>query len=128
MQASILIEKIKLLDNYNQKRKKIAKFYDKNIKNKKITKLNYSKGSVYHQYVIKINDKKKLVDLFKNNNIEFGFHYPKSLNQIEALKSMFKKNNYINSENLAKKCFSIPIDPTLSKKEMLKIVKILNFF
>ena len=128
LQASILIEKIKLLDNYNEKRKKIAKHYDEGIKNKKIIKLNYSKGSVYHQYVIKINNKKKLIDLFKKNNIEFGFHYPKSINQVEALKSMFKKNNYINSENLAKKCFSIPIDPTLSKKEIFKIIKILNFF
>ena len=128
MQASILIEKIKLLKNYNKKRKKIAKYYDENIKNNKITKLNYSKGSVYHQYVIKVNDKNELVNLFKKNNIEFGFHYPKSINQIEALKSMFKRNKYINSEDLSKKCFSIPIDPTLSKKEILKIVKILNFF
>ena len=69
-----------------------------------------------------------MVNLFKKNNIEFGFHYPKSINQIEALKSMFKRNKYINSEDLSKKCFSIPIDPTLSKKEILKIVKILNFF
>jgi len=128
IQASILIEKLKLLDNYNEKRKKIAKYYDKNIINKKITKLKYSKGSVYHQYVVMVSNKIELVNLFKKNNIEFGFHYPKSINQIESLKSMFKKNNYINSENLAKKCFSIPIDPTLSKKEILKIVKILNFF
>ena len=128
IQACILIEKIKLLNHYNEKRKKIAKHYDENIKNEKITKLNYSKGSVYHQYVIKVNKKKELINLFKKNNIEFGFHYPKSINQIDILKSTFKRNSYINSENLAKKCFSIPIDPTLSKKKIFKIIKILNFF
>ena len=128
LQASILIEKLKLLIKYNRQRVKIANYYDKNILNKKITKLNYSKGSVYHQYVILTEERAKLISLFKNNNIQYGFHYPKSINQIDSLKKIFKNNRFINSENLAKKCFSIPIDPTLSKKEIFKIVKILNLF
>ena len=128
IQASVLIEKLKLLDKYNNQRIKIANYYDKNISNKKITKLNYSKGSVYHQYVIMTEDKKGLINLFDKNNIQFGFHYPKSINQIDSLKKIFENNKFVNSETLAKKCFSIPIDPTLSKKEISKIVKVLNFF
>jgi len=128
IQAAILIEKLKLLDEYNKQRIKNAKFYDKNILNKKITNLKYSKGSVYHQYVVLIEDKKRLINLFKKNNIQFGFHYPKSINQIDSLKKMFRNKRFKNSENLAEKCFSIPIDPTLSKKEISKIVKVLNLF
>ena len=128
IQASVLIEKLKLLDKYNNQRIKIANYYDKNISNKKITKLNYSKGSVYHQYVIMTEDKKGLINLFDKNNIQFGFHYPKSINQIDSLKKIFENNRFVNSETLAKKCFSIPIDPTLSKKDISKIVKVLNFF
>jgi dTDP-4-amino-4,6-dideoxygalactose transaminase len=128
IQAAILTEKLKLLDRYNNQRIKIAEYFDDNISNKKITKLKYSKGSVYHQYVILVENKKKLINLFKQNNIQFGFHYPKSINQIDSLKKYFRKNSFKNSENLAKKCFSIPIEPTLSKKEISKIVKVLNFF
>lgn len=128
LQASILIEKLKLLKDYNEKRRKIAVYYDKYIKNRKINKLKYSVGSVYHQYVIMVTNKSKLVNLFKKHNIQFGFHYPKSINQIDSLKKIFKKNKYVNSENLAKKCFSIPIDPTLNKKQILKIVNVLNIF
>ena len=128
IQASVLIEKLKLLDKYNNQRIKIANYYDKNISNKKITKLNYSKGSVYHQYVIMTEDKKRLINLFNKNYIQFGFHYPKSINQIDSLKKIFKNNKFVNSETLAKKCFSIPIDPTLSKKEISKIVNVLNLF
>ena len=74
------------------------------------------------------NDAKtdKLINLFEKNNIQYGFHYPKSINQIDSLKKKFKNYKFVNSENLAKKCFSIPIDPTLSKKEIIKIVKVLN--
>ena len=81
IQASILIEKLKLLDKYNKQRIKIANIYDKKITNKKLIKLNYSRGSVYHQYVIMTNNRKRLINLFKKNNIQFGFHYPKSINQ-----------------------------------------------
>ena len=90
--------------------------------------MNYSKGSVYHQYVIMTEDKKRLINLFNKNYIQFGFHYPKSINQIDSLKKIFKNNKFVNSETLAKKCFSIPIDPTLSKKEISKIVNVLNLF
>ena len=128
LQASILIEKLKLLNDYNEKRRKIARYYDKYIKNEKISKLKYSDGSVYHQYVIMVSNKSKLVNLFKKHKIQYGFHYPKSINQIDSLKKIFKKNKYVNSENLAKKCFSIPIDPTLNKKQILKIVNVLNIF
>ncbi len=128
IQACILIEKIKLLTKYNNKRRLIAKYYDKHILNKKINKLEYSHGSVYHQYVVIVNQRKKLINLFKKNKIQFGFHYPKSINQIDSLKKIFKNSKYKNSELLAKKCFSIPIDPMLKKKEVQKIVKVLNSF
>ena len=74
------------------------------------------------------NDRKRLINLFNKNNIQFGFHYPKSINQIDSLKKYFKNQNYYNSEYLAKKCFSIPIDPTLNKKNIAKIIKVLDFF
>ena len=128
IQASILIEKLKLLDLYNKKRIKIAEYYNLNISNKKITKLIYSDKAVYHQYVILVNNKKKLISFFKKYNIQYGFHYPKSINQIDSLKKIFIKESYKNSEHLAKKCFSIPIDPTLNKKDISKIVKVLNSF
>ena len=128
IQAAILYEKINLLDRYNKQRMQIAKYYDDNIFNKKITKLKYSKESVYHQYVILVENKNQLIDLFNQNNIQFGFHYPKSINQIDSLKKIFGKKKFKNSEYLAKKCFSIPIEPTLNKKEIQKIVKILNSF
>lgn len=128
IQASILIEKLKLLDRYNHKRRIIANYYDKYITNQKIIKLNYSTHAVYHQYVIMIKKRNKLKNLFEKNNIQYGFHYPKSINQIDSLKKIFKKKKFINSETLAKNCFSIPIDPTLNKKELAKIVNILNNF
>ena len=126
LQALILSKKLPFLKKLNNKRKKIAIFYNNNIKNIKITKLKYSKNAVFHQYVIMIKNKKKLINAFNKNKIQYGFHYPKSINQLECFKKFFKNEKYPNAENLAKYCISIPIDPYLTLKEIKKIVRILN--
>ena len=120
--------KLKNLSSYNKKRQKIAKFYNQKINNKKISKLNYSKYSVYHQYVILVNNRNKLIKLLKNNKIQYGFHYPYAIHQLNVFKKRFKNKRYKNAEILAKNSISLPIDPNLSKKELNYIVKTLNEF
>ena len=126
IQAIILNKKIKNLSNHNKNRQKIARFYNKNIINKKITKLNYSKSCVYHQYVILIKDKKKLINEFNSKKIGFGFHYPYAIHQLNIFKKDFKNKKFINAERLAKEGISIPIDPNLNQKDLKIIVNTLN--
>ena len=126
IQAIILNKKIKNLSKYNKNRQKIAKFYDKNIINKKIVKLNYSKSCVYHQYVILVKDKKKLINQFNLKKIGFGFHYPYAIHQLQIFKNKYKNKKFVNSERLAKEGISIPIDPNLNQKDLNIIVNILN--
>ena len=128
IQAAILLRKIKYLNNNNNKRIKISKIYNKKIINKKITKLFYSKTCVYHQYIILSKERNKLVKKLIQNNIQYGFHYPKSINQIESVKSFFKNKTFKNAEVLASRGLSIPINPNLSNWEINKIIKVLNTF
>lgn len=128
IQAIILNEKLKNLDNYNSKRKKIAKYYNQNIKNLKIQKIQYSKSCVFHQYVVLVNNKKRLIKLFKNNKIQYGFHYPYAIHQLHVFRKIFKNKSFKNAERLAKNSISLPIDPNLKLNNIKKIVKILNTF
>ncbi len=128
IQAAILLHKLSMLKKNNKKRKKIASIYRNKIKNKNVEQLVYSKNSVYHQYVILVKNRKKLIDLFKKHNIQFGFHYPYPIHKLKALKDMFKNQKYPNAEKLAKKGLSLPIDPNLKKIEINKILKVVNSF
>ena len=128
IQAAILLRKLPLLNLNNKKRIIISKYYDKYIQNNKITKLKYSVNAVYHQYLVLTKKRKLLVRLLEKNNIPYNFHYPKAIHQLGALKKKFKKNNYPNSERIAKESISIPIDPNLKKKDLQFIVDILNSF
>ena len=126
IQAIILNKKIKNLTNFNKKRQKIAKFYNENILNKNIVKLNYTKSCVYHQYVILVKNKKKLINKLNSKKIGFGFHYPFAIHQLDVFKKMFKGKKFKNAERLAKEGISIPIDPNLKQVELKIIVNTLN--
>ena len=126
IQAIILNKKLTFLKNLNKKRKKIAELYDNKINNKKITKLKYSKSCVYHQYVILVKQRKKLIKVFNDKKIQYGFHYPKSINQLDVFKIKFKRKKFCNAERMAKEGISIPIDPNLSNKDINIIIKTLN--
>ena len=126
IQATILSNKLDYLDSNNNKRKKIANFYNNNISKEKIKKLKYSKGCVFHQYVILSKMEKKIIKIFKKNKIQFGKHYPQSLNKIKAIKEIFKNEKYPNAEFFSKYGISLPIDPNLKTKDLKKICSILN--
>ena len=128
LQAIILNHKLKQISKLNSKRRKIASEYDNKISNKKIEKLRYSKFCIYHQYVLIVKKRNELIKHLKKANIQYGFHYPYAIHQLDALKKYFKKEKFPNSEMLAKYGISIPIDPNLSKKEVNYIISKLNSF
>ncbi len=128
IQATILNEKLKKLNYFNNKRKFIANYYKKNIKNKLIIKLKYSDGCVYHQYVIKVYKLKKFLYYLTKYKIPYGRHYPKPIHKLTALKKYFNKEVYINSESLSSKCVSLPINPLLKIKDLEYICSVINKF
>ena len=128
IQALILSKKLKNLDFYNSKRKQIAKIYNSEINNNKLTKLIYSKGCVFHQYVIIADNIKKFSKHLSKNKIPFGRHYPFPIHKLKAVKNLFLKEKFPNSELLAKKGISLPIDPLLKLRDIKKICNVLNKF
>ena len=128
LQAVILNHKLKYLTKLNSQRKNIAREYDKKISNTKINKLDYSKNSVYHQYVIIVKERKKFCNYLNKNKIQYGFHYPFAIHQLKSLKNLFKGQKYLNSEKIAKYGVSIPIDPNLTNRQVSYIINKINKF
>ncbi len=126
IQAIILNEKIKYLKKNNNKRIRLAKIYNKNIKNRLISKITYSKYCVFHQYVILVQNKKKFTKYLDINNIQYGFHYPKCIHELDIFKKDFKNKKFPNSEIISKYGVSLPIDPNLSLRNLNFIIKKVN--
>lgn len=132
LQASILIQKIKIVDKEIKKRREIKDFYDKNLNSNKISKLNYKNyvNSSYGYFTLICDNSKvrnELIKKLNKNKISYAIYYPKPLHKQIPYKKFLKDYQKLNiCEIVSKTCISLPIDPYLSKNELNKIIKTVN--
>ena len=129
IQAIVLNNKLKYLKKNNHNRNLISKYYDLNLNNKYILKPIKLKNRyhVYHLYVLRIlnNLRTKFLKHMKKNKIDTIIHYPKLIAKQKPYKT---KEKFPISEKIVRQIVSIPTDPFLNKKEIYKIVKVINNF
>ena len=118
-------EQLKKLPDFLKKRRENAKFYDENLKCEKIPFVPKSFKHAYHQYTMKCSNREKLIEEFKKNEIGFGIYYPKPLHKYPHLEN-FGHNDLKISEKLANEVLSIPIHPSLNKKDLEIVVNVFN--
>ncbi|VEJ07515.1 DegT/DnrJ/EryC1/StrS aminotransferase [Campylobacter lari] len=125
LQAGILDIKLKHLDSDNQKRKEIADYYMKNIKNENIILPKIDIDHVWHLFVIRTKFRDKLQKYLNENNIQTIIHYPIPPHKQECYKD-FNNLSLPITEQIHNEVLSIPISPVMTQDEILEIIKILN--
>jgi len=132
VQAAILNVKLKKVNRWIKRRRKIASIYNKKLSKFNITipKENGSRHHVYHLYVVAHKKRELILKKMKQNGIVLGIHYEYPLHKMKAYKNSFylKHDNLINTEKFSKKIFSLPIYPTLENSKINKIISIFNKF
>lgn len=128
--AALGISQLKRADENLQKRKAIAKKYDKAFANSNIKLIKPAEGfsHAYHLYVIQVENRKGLYDYLKQHNIFAQVHYI-PVTSLPYYKQLgYKTACYPNTNNYYEKCLSIPMYPTLTEEEQdFVISKILEF-
>ena len=117
------------LDEFIERRRSIARFYDLavgNIGGLSPQMIIEGTESSYNYYTVRVEpesglDRDKIVEELKRRNIETGVHYPRALTEQPAL------GNYVTdacpvAEELAGQVFSIPIHPYLTEREIEYVV------
>ena len=112
LQAAILSVKLKYLDQWNSQRVDIAMTYQK------YTGI-FQDNSVYHLYVIKRNDREKLIQHLKNKGISTGIHYPIALPFLKAYSHLgYTTDDFPVSFSNQDRILSLPMYPELEKNEI----------
>ena len=129
IQAAVLIDKLRDFNKLQNKRKQIAKFYLRNIKNNKVLlpKVDKSFEHGWHLFVIRCKSRNRLRSYLKKRNIETMIHYPIPPHKQKAFQELNKKNFRI-TEKITKEILSLPIFPTLRKSQYRYIANTLNNF
>ncbi|EAH8848318.1 DegT/DnrJ/EryC1/StrS family aminotransferase [Campylobacter lari] len=125
LQAGILDIKLKYLDDDNQKRKEIADFYMKNIKNENIILPKIDIDHVWHLFVIRTKFRDKLQKYLNENNIQTIIHYPIPPHKQECYKD-FNNLSLPITKQIHNEVLSLPISPVTTQDEIKQVVEVIN--
>ena len=135
IQAVVLNEKLKLLDTYNENRRKSADMYTYFFENnpKIITpKVVGDRDShVFHQYTLRIinSDRDALGQYLSDYKIPFGVYYPVPLHLQKAyIDKRYKEENFGITNKLINEVISLPMHSELDEEQIHFICKTLLTF
>lgn len=129
MQAAMLSVKLKHLDNETKRRRVIAEYYLTHIKNDLISlpSINDVKSHVWHLFVIQTEHRDQFAEYLQASGVQTLIHYPLPPHKQQAY-SYLNQLSLPRTELIHKQVVSIPMGPTLSDKEIEKVVKVINGF
>jgi len=127
IQAAFLNIKLPILDEDNNERRRIAKRYLSEMNNEKI-KLPFYKNTldhVFHQFVVRVDNRNHFLDYLKNNDIETLIHYPIPPHKQEALRD-YEALQLPITEGIHETIVSLPISPVMTENEVTQIINAIN--
>lgn len=129
LQAGILDVKLKYLDQDNERRRDVAKYYLKNIKNEKVIlpKYNGDNSHVFHVFAVRVENRKQFQEYLIANDVQTLIHYPTPPHKQEA----YKEWNHLSfpvTEKIHNEIISLPISPVMTQEEVKKVVETVNAF
>ncbi len=123
IQAAVLREKLKRIDQYNARRREIACQYRQLMTDLPIL-IPYEDPRcthVYHQYTILSDKRDDIARTLKSTNIESAVYYPIPLHKQPILRDEFQDLVLPIAEDITKRCISLPIYPELPDGSVQRI-------
>ena len=115
---------LKHLDEKNSRRREIVSIYKENLIEDCILPENENGKSVYHQIVIRHENRDKIREELTNDDIGSAIYYEKPIH----LQPLYLEYDYKlpNSEKFAKEVLSLPSYPSLTNDQLLEICEHVN--
>lgn len=130
LQAAILSVKLKYLDVENERRRKIAQYYLKNIHNPQLTLPiveDRDKSHVWHVFVVRCKERDRLIKFLLEREIQTLIHYPIPSHKQLAYKE-WSMDSYPISEQIHAEILSLPISPVMTSSQAEAVVNAINEF
>ncbi len=129
LQAAFLREKLKRLDEDNERRRKIAIYYLNNIRNDHITisEVKNMDSHVFHLFVVRTAYRNQLFNYLSERGVQTVIHYPVPPHKQIAY-AEYNQQKFSITEQIHREVLSLPISPAMGYKEAMCIVNLVNNF
>lgn len=132
MQAAVLLEKLKYLAGYNQKRKQIALAYTEQLKGLPVITPKTDgedRESCWHQYAILTEHKEELLSYLGEHGIGGGVFYPVPLHLQKAFRKLgYQEGDLPVAEDICRKSVCLPMFPELTEEEVAYVTDTIKRF
>ena len=128
LQAIILRIKLKHIDTYNQHRRRVAHRYSDALADTSI-QTAYEDGiglHIYHQYTLLHDERDRIMQALQEHGIACAVYYPIPLHKQEVYQSACRDVHLPVAENVARKCFSLPVYPELEDEKIDMIADVIK--
>jgi dTDP-4-amino-4,6-dideoxygalactose transaminase len=126
IQAGFLTVKLRHLSEWNRKRQDAALRYDQLFASVDGVITPYrpdSTRSVYHLYVVRVQDREGLQKHLAESKIDTGIHYPVPLHLQKAYENFgYKRGDFPVTERIAAEIVSLPMFPQLLAEQQARVV------
>ncbi len=130
LQAAFLRKKLKHLDAWNERRRRIARIYDENLTNAIVKPIEKAFAChIYHLYVIRCQRREELQKFLTENGIQTLVHYPVPVHRQMAYQDLNVEDGALPiTEHYASEILSLPIYPELDDDDVMFVASKINEF
>ncbi|WP_455241168.1 DegT/DnrJ/EryC1/StrS family aminotransferase [Methanothermobacter tenebrarum] len=129
--AAIGIVQLKKLDKFNSKRIENAKYLTENLKDFEHITTPYVMDDVkhvFHQYTVRVENRKKWIEHFKREGIGTGVYYPKPIYRQPLYEDLGLGVSCPEAEKASGEVLSLPVHPSLGVEELDRIIDAVENF
>lgn len=131
IQAGLLRVKLAHIRELEEEKRNICERYLQNLKNSKIVLPKIREGAthIWHQFVIRCEEREKLIEYLNNKEIGTIIHYPIPPHLSEAYRYLnFKKGSLPITEKYAETVLSLPLYNGMTEEEQEYVIESINAF
>ena len=131
LQAIILKEKMRYIEDWNASRRSIVHSYqgwgrDRGIDNELVRLPITPDGCcpVHHVYPVMVDDRESFTNHLDEHGIQWGLHYPTCIEEMPMYRHLVGPNK--QAIEFSRKMVSLPIHPFMSEKEVAYVCDVIN--
>jgi aminotransferase EvaB len=125
LHAAVLLNKLSRLDEYIERRRHLAEKYDQMLSGGDLTLPKIMSGNkhVYYLYVCRHSKRDKIISELRKRNIFVNISYPWPVHLMRGYQFLgYGPGDLPNTENAARRIFSLPMYPSLNDEEHALVI------
>ncbi len=131
LQAAVLRVKLPLLDDWNQRRRRVAARYLDGLRGTALRLPSTAPGvdPVWHLFVVKSDARDRLQEHLKENDVQTLIHYPIPPHLQAAYADLgYPVGAFPIAERIHRECLSLPIGPHLTDDQVADVINAVRSF